>query len=148
RPRLAGRRARDAGRFLRRELAHLRGDRPLPARRLRRDRPMVPRPRVAVGVEEVLHSASATLTLLRSRLATAACSGQDATAMPSSSLSRRMLRDRKRRSVLLDLLPRVQGDERTLGREERLVREMLETSLKLLRDASGIGDLKLLNAAL
>ena len=59
-----------------------------------------------------------------------------------------MLRDRKRRSVLLDLLPRVQGDERTLGREERLVREMLETSLKLLRDASGIGDLKLLNAAL
>src|SRR5262245_44168558 len=68
--------------------------------------------------------------------------------MPSSSLPRRLLRDRKRRSVLLDLLPRVQGDEVTLGREERLVREMLETSLKLLRDASGIGDLKLLSAAL
>ena len=56
-------------------------------------------------------------------------------------------RDRKRRSVLQELLPRVQ-DPAVTRREEALVREMLETSLKLLRDSTSIGDLKILNAAL
>jgi uncharacterized protein (TIGR00730 family) len=57
-------------------------------------------------------------------------------------------RDRKRRSVLPELLPRVQGDPDALRRDEGLVREMLETCLKLLRDDARIGDLKILNAAL
>ena len=57
-------------------------------------------------------------------------------------------RERKRRSVLPELLPRVQGDPSGLAREESLVREMLETCLKLLRDESSVGDLKILNAAL
>ncbi len=54
----------------------------------------------------------------------------------------------RRRSVLADLLPRVQGDPDTLEREEGFVREMLETCLKLLRDEARDGDLKILNAAL
>ena len=56
--------------------------------------------------------------------------------------------ERKRRSVLPELLPRVQGDPRGLARDEGLVREMLETCLKLLRDEASVGDLKILNAAL
>src|SRR5262249_55205122 len=79
-------------------------------------------------------------------LATGPGSGQYAPAMPSSQSTRRTLRPRRRRSVLAELLPRVQAD--ALGREEALGREMLETSLKLLRDATGVGDLKLLNAEL
>ena len=55
-------------------------------------------------------------------------------------------RSRRRRDVLGELLPRIQGDD--LGRDESFVREMVETSLKLLRDGTGTGDLKLLNAAL
>jgi uncharacterized protein (TIGR00730 family) len=50
--------------------------------------------------------------------------------------------------VLPELLPRVQGDPDDLARHEGLVREMLETCLKLLRDEPRIGDLKILNAAL
>jgi len=57
-------------------------------------------------------------------------------------------RERKRRSVLPELLPRVQGDPSGLARDEGLVREMLETCLKLLRDEASVGDLKILNAAL
>src|SRR5262249_16210448 len=60
RPRLAGREHGDAGRLLRRELADLRADRPLPAGRLRRDRPMVPRPREPARVEGSPPSALAT----------------------------------------------------------------------------------------
>jgi uncharacterized protein (TIGR00730 family) len=67
--------------------------------------------------------------------------------MSGSSVTRKASRDRKRRSVLQELLPRVQ-DPAVTGREEALVREMLETSLKLLRDATSVGDLKILNAAL
>ena len=55
-------------------------------------------------------------------------------------------RARRRRSLIAELLPRLQG--RTLSVEERLVREMVETCLKLLRDGTRLGDVKLLNAAL
>ena len=55
-------------------------------------------------------------------------------------------RTRRRRDVLNELLPRIQGDHPR--RDEAFVREMVETSLKLLRDGTGTGDLKLLNAAL
>ncbi len=47
---------------------------------------------------------------------------------------------------MTELLPRIQGDD--LGRDEAFVREMVETCLKLLRDGTGTGDLKILNAAL
>ena len=56
-------------------------------------------------------------------------------------------RPRPRRSLLDELLPRVQAEE-TLAAEEQLVREMIETSLKFLRDGTRLGDIKLLNAAL
>jgi len=58
------------------------------------------------------------------------------------------VRIRRRHSLLRELLPRVDGELTQLGREERLVRELLENSLRLLRDGTGIGDLKILNAAL
>ena len=54
---------------------------------------------------------------------------------------------RQRKSLLTELLPRLQGDGR-LRSEEQLVREMVETCLKLLRDGTRLGDVKLLNAAL
>jgi uncharacterized protein (TIGR00730 family) len=54
---------------------------------------------------------------------------------------------RRRKSLMSDLLPRLQA-EGALEREEHLVREMVETCLKLLRDGSRVGDIKLLNAAL
>jgi len=53
----------------------------------------------------------------------------------------------RRKSLIADLLPRVQA-ERGLTRQEALVREMLETSLRLLRDDTDLRDIKLLNAAL
>ena len=56
-------------------------------------------------------------------------------------------RPRRRKSLLTELLPRVQREGR-LASDERLVREMIETSLKLLRDRTRVGDVKLLNAAL
>ena len=56
-------------------------------------------------------------------------------------------RPRRRKSLLADLLPRLQV-EGNLTRQEQLVREMLETCLKLLRDGARLGDVKLLNAAL
>jgi uncharacterized protein (TIGR00730 family) len=55
-------------------------------------------------------------------------------------------RARRRRDVLAELLPRIQGE--SLSREEAFVREMAESALKLLKDGTGRGDLKLLNAAL
>jgi uncharacterized protein (TIGR00730 family) len=45
------------------------------------------------------------------------------------------------------MLPRLQ-DEAARSTEERLVLEMMETCLKLLRDRTRLGDVKLLNAAL
>src|SRR5262245_55373415 len=63
-------------------------------------------------------------------------------------MPRSPLRIRRRPSVLGELLPRVGGDPEQLARDERLVREMLETCLRLLRDGTSIGDLKILNAAL
>jgi len=56
-------------------------------------------------------------------------------------------RPRRRKSLLTELLPRLQADGR-LRPEEQLVREMVETCLKLLRDRTRVGDVKLLNAAL
>jgi uncharacterized protein (TIGR00730 family) len=56
-------------------------------------------------------------------------------------------RRRSQKSLLADMLPRLQREE-GLGREEQYVREMIETSLKLLRDGTSLGDIKLLNAAL
>jgi hypothetical protein len=56
-------------------------------------------------------------------------------------------RSRNRPSLLAELLPRVQGAD-GLRPEEQLVREMIETCLKLLRDGTRLGDVKLLNAAL
>src|SRR5207237_5421278 len=52
-----------------------------------------------------------------------------------------------RKDLLTELLPRIQGDGR-LRIEEQLVREMVESCLKLLRDGTRLGDVKLLNAAL
>jgi uncharacterized protein (TIGR00730 family) len=48
--------------------------------------------------------------------------------------------------VLAELLPRIQAEHP--ARDAAYVREMVETALKLLRDGTGTGDLKLLNAAL
>ena len=56
-------------------------------------------------------------------------------------------RPRRKKSLLSELLPRLQV-EGNLTRQEQLVREMLETCLKLLRDGARLGDVKLLNAAL
>ena len=65
-------------------------------------------------------------------------------AAPSTRSDR--ARPRRRRDVVAELLPRVQGD--VLSRDEAFVRELVETSLKLLRDGTGTGDLKILNAAM
>ena len=56
-------------------------------------------------------------------------------------------RFRRRKSLLDEFLPRLQA-ERGLTAEDQLVREMMETCLKLLRDRTRLGDVKLLNAAL
>ena len=56
------------------------------------------------------------------------------------------IRSRRRRDVLSELLPSIQGEN--VGRDVAYVRELVETSLRLLRDGTGTGDLKLLNAAL
>ena len=56
-------------------------------------------------------------------------------------------RTRRRKSLLTELLPRLQTDGKLHG-EEQLVREMVETCLKLLRDRTCVADVKLLNAAL
>ena len=56
-------------------------------------------------------------------------------------------RIRRRKSLLTELLPRLQTDGKLHG-EEQFVREMVETCLKLLRDQTRLADVKLLNAAL
>ena len=67
--------------------------------------------------------------------------------MPSPNSERSRPRPRRRRDVLAELLPRIlEGGK--LDKEAAFVREMVETALRLLRDGSGTGDLKILNAAL
>jgi uncharacterized protein (TIGR00730 family) len=56
------------------------------------------------------------------------------------------IRRRKSKSLLAEMMPRLEGEGK-LRAEERLVREMIETCLKLLRDQPRLGDVKLLNAA-
>src|SRR5947199_10760890 len=56
-------------------------------------------------------------------------------------------RIRRRKSLLTELLPRLQTDGKLHG-EEQFVREMVETCLKLLRNRTRVADVKLLNAAL
>jgi hypothetical protein len=65
----------------------------------------------------------------------------------SSKLDRARARSRRRRDVVAELLPRIQ-EKGPIGKKEAFVREMVETCLKLLRDGTGTGDLKILNAAL
>jgi uncharacterized protein (TIGR00730 family) len=65
----------------------------------------------------------------------------------SQLLPEKRPRPRRRKSLLTEHLPRIQREGK-LASEERLVREMIETSLKLLRDGTRVGDVKLLNAAL
>jgi uncharacterized protein (TIGR00730 family) len=67
--------------------------------------------------------------------------------MPGPTASAGRSSRSRRKSLIADLLPRVQA-ERGLTRQESLVREMLETSLRLLRDDTDLRDIKLLNAAL
>ena len=143
RTRLAGGSRAHAGRRVGRGVAHGRAVRALPHGRVQGDRALVPWPggpsRLAEG-----DGAAARIAPPGPRgefLATRTGSGQDAPSMSGPS------RDRKRRSVLQELLPRVQ-DPAVTRREEALVREMLETSLKLLRDSTSVGDLKILNTAL
>ena len=64
-----------------------------------------------------------------------------------STLPKNRPRIRRRKSLLEAHLPRLQT-EASLTRAEQLVREMVETCLKLLRDGTQVGDIKLLNAAL
>ncbi len=66
--------------------------------------------------------------------------------MPSRSSADSPLRERRRSPLLGELLARVQGED--LSRKETLVRELVETSLRLLRDDAPLGDVKILNAAL
>ena len=54
---------------------------------------------------------------------------------------------RRRKSLLAAMLPRLEA-EGTLRSEEQLVREMIESCLKFLRDGTRLGDVKLVNAAL
>jgi uncharacterized protein (TIGR00730 family) len=54
---------------------------------------------------------------------------------------------RRRKSLLAAMLPRLEA-EGTLRTEEQLVREMIESCLKFLRDGTRLGDVKLVNAAL
>jgi len=68
--------------------------------------------------------------------------------MGRSLAPRKPFRERRRRSLAADVLPQLIGGERSLGRQEELVLEMVETSLRLLRDGTPLGDVKLLNAAL
>ena len=54
---------------------------------------------------------------------------------------------RRRKSLLTEHLPALE-DDAALTLEQRYVREAMETLVKLLRDGTRLGDVKLLNAAL
>lgn len=68
-------------------------------------------------------------------------------AKPGSAPARKSVRPRRRRNLVADILPTLQ-DERRRSRREAYALEMMETCAKLLRDGTGLGDIKLLNAAL
>jgi len=61
---------------------------------------------------------------------------------------RKLPRERRRRSLTAEVLPRLTAPGTHLTREEELVLEMVESSLRLLRDGTPLGDVKLLNSAL
>src|SRR4029450_14064907 len=54
---------------------------------------------------------------------------------------------RRRKSLLAEHMPALE-DDAALTREQQYVREAMETLVKLLRDGTRLGDVKLLNAAL
>ena len=68
--------------------------------------------------------------------------------MSSPPLPRKPPRTRRRKHLIAEHLPRLAESARGLGRDEKLVREMVETCLKLLRNGTPVGDIKILNAAL
>src|SRR5437762_9010097 len=68
--------------------------------------------------------------------------------MSSPPLPRRPPRTRRRKHLIAEHLPRLAESARGLARDEKLVREMVETCLKLLRTGTPVGDIKILNAAL
>jgi hypothetical protein len=56
-------------------------------------------------------------------------------------------RPRRANRQLLDLLPKLMSGS-ALTREEELAQELIETALKLLRDGTNVGDLKLVNSSI
>src|SRR5439155_605825 len=52
--------------------------------------------------------------------------------------------ERRRGNMVAELLPRLDPTRR----EDRLITEMIENALKLLRDGTSVGDVKILNASL
>jgi len=56
----------------------------------------------------------------------------------------RAARERRRGNMVTELLPRLDPTRR----EDRLITEMIENALKLLRDGTSLGDVKILNASL
>jgi len=56
----------------------------------------------------------------------------------------RAARDRRRNNMVFEMLPRLDPSRR----EDCLIAEMIENSLKLLRDGTSLGDVKILNASL
>ena len=68
--------------------------------------------------------------------------------MSSPPLPRKPPRTRRRKHLIAEHLPRLAESARGLARDEKLVREMVETCLKLLRNGTPVGDIKILNAAL
>src|SRR5438874_8486730 len=56
----------------------------------------------------------------------------------------RAARERRRGNMVAELLPRLDPTRR----EDRLITEMIENALKLLRDGTSLGDVKILNASL
>ncbi len=63
----------------------------------------------------------------------------------AAAVPARAPRLRRGRDLISEMLPRLQRDGATP--KEAYVRELVETCLKLLRDETGLGDIKLLNAA-
>src|SRR5712691_3204931 len=68
--------------------------------------------------------------------------------MSSPPLPRKPPRTRRRKHLIAEHLPRLAESARGLSRDEELVREMVETCLRLLRNGTPVGDIKILNAAL
>ncbi|TMA55242.1 MAG: LOG family protein [Deltaproteobacteria bacterium] len=64
--------------------------------------------------------------------------------IPSMYVPPRAARDRRRGNMVFEMLPRLDPSRR----EDCLIAEMIENSLKLLRDGPSLGDVKILNASL